>query len=41
MNDQPKRPEDKNVIRVEPATLVLIISALILLPLLLTGFISQ
>lgn len=41
MDNNPKRPEEKNVIRIEPATLVLIIGALILLPLLLTGFISQ
>ncbi len=32
---------DKNTIKIEPGTLVLIISALILLPLLLTGFLSQ
>jgi hypothetical protein len=32
---------DKNVIKIEPGTLVLIISALILLPLLITGFLSQ
>jgi len=32
---------DKNVINIEPGTLALIISALILLPLLITGFLSQ
>jgi hypothetical protein len=31
----------KNHIKIDPATLVLIVSALILLPLLLTGFLGQ
>jgi hypothetical protein len=35
------RDPDKNVIKVDPGTLLLIISALILLPLLITGFVSQ
>jgi hypothetical protein len=32
---------EKNVINIEPGTLLLIISALLLLPLLLVGFFSQ
>lgn len=32
---------DKNHIKIDPATLVLIVSALILLPLLFTGFLGQ
>jgi preprotein translocase subunit Sec61beta len=31
----------KNHIKIDPGTLVLIVSALILLPLLITGFLSQ
>jgi hypothetical protein len=33
--------EDKNLIKVDAATLTVIIVALLLLPLLLTGFIAQ
>jgi hypothetical protein len=32
---------DKNVIKVEPGTLLVIVVALLLLPLLITGFLSQ
>jgi hypothetical protein len=32
---------DKNIIKIEPGTLVLIVSLLLLLPLLFTGFLSQ
>jgi hypothetical protein len=39
-NDQ-KSPSEKAIISIDPGTVVLIISLLILLPLLLTGFISQ
>lgn len=34
-------PEDKNLIKIEPATLVAIVTVALLLPLLLTGFLSQ
>lgn len=32
---------EKNVINIEPGTLLFIVAALLLLPLLLTGFLSQ
>ncbi|MGI0485392.1 hypothetical protein ACN4EK_08150 [Pantanalinema rosaneae CENA516] len=32
---------DRNIVKIEPGTLVLIIGALILLPLLFTGFFAQ
>jgi hypothetical protein len=32
---------DKNIIKIEPGTMLLIVSALILLPLLFVGFLSQ
>jgi hypothetical protein len=35
------QPKDKNTIDIDPATLLLIISLLILLPLLATGFLGQ
>ncbi|BBD67900.1 hypothetical protein NIES4072_47980 [Nostoc commune NIES-4072] len=35
------RDPQKNQIKIEPATLVLIVSLLILLPLLFVGFLSQ
>ncbi len=35
------RDPQKNHIKIDPATLVLIVSALILLPLIITGFLSQ
>jgi len=35
------RDPEKNVIKIDPATLVLIVSILILLPLLVAGFLSQ
>lgn len=38
---QNNKPKPDNEIKVDPATLVAIIAVLILLPLLLTGFISQ
>lgn len=42
MNKPPKNPNDNiNAIDVDPGTLLLIVSALILLPLLVTGFVSQ
>lgn len=34
-------PEEKNIIKIEPGTLVLIISLLILIPLILAGFFAQ
>lgn len=34
-------PTERNMISIDPGTLVLIISLLILVPLILTGFISQ
>ncbi len=33
--------EDKNTIKIEPGTVVFIIFVLLILPLLLTGFLSQ
>ena len=50
--DQPRKPTDprefeknleltKNVIPIEPGTLVLIISVLLLLPMILTGFFAH
>jgi hypothetical protein len=36
-----KSPTEKNIISVDPGTLVLIISLLILIPLIVTGFTSQ
>ncbi|WAL60429.1 hypothetical protein [Thermocoleostomius sinensis] len=51
MNDRPKQTETtqnpdpnsikRNTIRVEPATIVFIIVALLLIPLMITGFLSQ
>jgi hypothetical protein len=53
MNDRPKQTEKRakphddpnsikrNTIRVEPVTIVFIIAALLLIPLLITGFLSQ
>jgi hypothetical protein len=32
---------DRNIVKIEPGTVVLIIGVLILLPLLLTGFLDQ
>ncbi|WP_277882539.1 hypothetical protein [Pseudanabaena sp. FACHB-2040] len=40
-NKPPKSADETAVLKIDPATLVLIIAALILVPLLLTGFISQ
>ncbi len=43
-NDKPnpeKSPTEKNIISIDPGTLVLIISLLILIPLIVTGFTSQ
>lgn len=40
MDDKPPK-HNPFVIKIDPATLVLILGVLILLPLLLTGFISQ
>lgn len=40
MDDKPSKPNPL-VLKIDPATLVLILGVLILLPLLLTGFISQ
>lgn len=40
-DSQNKKPKPNNEIKVDPATLVAIIAVLILLPLLITGFISQ
>jgi hypothetical protein len=34
-------PEPKSILKLDAGTLVLIVSALILLPLLLTGFLAQ
>ena len=36
-----KTPTEKNIISIDPGTLVLIISLLILIPLIVTGFTSQ
>jgi hypothetical protein len=42
MDDKPPKPvDDKAVLKIDPGTLVLILGALILLPLLLAGFFSQ
>ncbi len=43
MSDPEKNPNkpDPNLIKIEPGTLVAIITVLLLLPLLLTGFMSQ
>lgn len=35
------RDPDKNIVKLDPGTVLLIVSALILLPLLFTGFLSQ
>jgi hypothetical protein len=43
-NDRPKpdqSPTEKNIISIDPGTLVLIISLLILIPLIVTGFTAQ
>jgi hypothetical protein len=43
-NDKPepeKSPTEKNIISIDPGTLVLIISLLILIPLIVTGFTAQ
>ncbi|MGP1382465.1 MAG: hypothetical protein ACTS2F_02840 [Thainema sp.] len=39
-NQNPNKP-DPNLVKIEPGTLVAIIAVLLLLPLLLTGFMSQ
>lgn len=36
-----REPDKKNIIKIEPGTLVLIISVLLLVPLLIAGFWSQ
>jgi hypothetical protein len=36
-----REPDKKNVIKVDPGTLLAIVAALILLPLMLTGFFSH
>lgn len=43
MSDPEKNPNkpDPNLVKIEPGTLVAIIIVLLLLPLLLTGFLSQ
>lgn len=41
MDDKTRRNIEKNTIRIDPVTVTAIIGALILLPLLLTGFIAQ
>jgi len=38
---EPPKPPKQTVLKIEPGTLLLIISALILLPLLITGFLGQ
>lgn len=38
---EPAKIDDRNIVKLEPGTLVLIIGVLILLPLLLTGFFGQ
>ena len=39
--NKPRKNPNENVIDVDAGTLLLIVSALILLPLLITGFVSQ
>lgn len=39
--NKPRKKTNDNVIDVDAGTLLLIVSALILLPLLITGFVSQ
>jgi hypothetical protein len=41
MSNREKSNQDKNVINVDPATLLLVVVALLLIPLLLAGFLSQ
>lgn len=41
MSDRQKNNPQKNIIQVDPGTLLVIIAASILVPLLLTGFLSQ
>jgi hypothetical protein len=36
-----REPDKKNIIKIDPGTLLLIVSLLILLPLLMTGFLGQ
>ncbi|MGJ3245071.1 MAG: hypothetical protein ACFE0I_03235 [Elainellaceae cyanobacterium] len=36
-----KRPRDPNLVTIDPVTVVVIITALLLVPLIVTGFISQ
>lgn len=41
MADPKRNIDERNIIRVEPGTLLVIITVLLLVPLLLTGFLSQ
>jgi len=41
MADPKRNPDERNIIKVEPGTLLVIITVLLLVPLLLTGFLSQ
>lgn len=40
-SDREKENQKKNTIKVEPATIVMLIVALLLIPLILAGFLSQ
>lgn len=41
MSDRQKENQEKNTIKVDPITIVALIAALILIPLVLAGFLSQ
>jgi hypothetical protein len=41
MADPKRNIDERNVIKIEPGTLLAIIAVLLLVPLLLTGFLSQ
>lgn len=41
MSDRQKENQEKNTIRIDPVTIVAVIAALILIPLVLAGFLSQ
>ncbi|MEO1145292.1 MAG: hypothetical protein AAFY26_06810 [Cyanobacteria bacterium J06638_22] len=41
MADPKRNIDERNIIRIEPGTLLVIITVLLLVPLLLTGFLSQ
>ena len=41
MSDRERENQEKNTVKVDPATIVILIVALLLIPLLLAGFLSQ